>query len=148
MSFLLVLLFDGFLWFKSSWGKLTGGVFVDNIGNTLTAFSSKNPYPWFKDLLDGFAIPNSFMVGTVVMYGEFFCSASILLAVLAILGGVRERWTLWLLTAGLLGTALLNLTFWLAAGWTSPSTDSLNMLMLAVEVVGLFIVYKSMMAKG
>lgn len=147
-SILLVLLADGFLWFKSSWGKLSEGVFIENIGATLTKFASKNPNAWFKDLLTGVAIPNATAVGTMVMYGEFFFATSVLLSVLAIFGGVRDRWALWLLGVGLLGLAVMNLTFWLAAGWTSSSTDSLNVLMFAVEVVGLWLVYRSLMAKS
>ena len=148
VSFLLVLLVDGFLWFKSSWGKLSEGVFVDNLSGTLTKFASKNPYPWFKDILNSYAIPNTAAVGAMIMYGEFFFAAAVLLSVLAIFGGVRDRWVLWLLGVGLLGLAAMNLVFWFAAGWTSPSTDSLNLLMLTVELVGLWLVYRSLMAKG
>lgn len=40
------------------------------------------------------------------------------------------------LELGLLGGILLNIIFWLAAGWTSPSTDSLNLLMFLIEAIG------------
>ena len=44
--------------------------------------------------------------------------------------------TLWLLIVGLIGGAFLNLNFWLASGYTSPSSDGLNLLMLVTQVVG------------
>ncbi|MCR4305849.1 MAG: hypothetical protein NUV73_02070, partial [Candidatus Daviesbacteria bacterium] len=46
------------------------------------------------------------------------------------------------LIAGLLIGAFLNITFWLGFGYTSPSTDSLNLLMATVQIIGVFYFWK------
>lgn len=130
-----ILLVNSLVWLRSSYGKFAGGNFVQNLGSTLTAFSSKNPYPWFKGLLQNVAIPNFQVVGTAILWGELFVA-------LAIIGGVVSR-KKWLLIPGLLGGAVLNGLFWLAAGWTSPSTDSLNLLMLMIELGGIFFIWRN-----
>lgn len=141
--FLLILLAIGLLWLKSSYGKITGGTFVDGLGKTLTMFASKNPHPWYKDFLTNVAIPNSTIFGLLTMWGE-------LLAALAICGGVillivnsGSKLPKVILALGLVGGTLLNVIFWLAAGWTSASTDSLNLLMAIVQAIAAFAVAKS-----
>lgn len=133
--FYLILLANGLIWLRSSYGKFASGNFVQGLGGTLERFASKNPYSWYKDFLQNVAIPNSQTIGMVVLWGEAFVA-------LAIVGGAVFKMKR-VLILGLLGGAVLNVLFWLAAGWTSPSTDSLNLLMLVIELVGIFFVWRS-----
>ncbi len=142
--FLLFVLAIGLLWLKSSYGKLTGGVFVDGLGKTLTMFASKNPYPWYKDFLTQIAIPNSKTFGLLTMWGEFFAAVSITISSIILIATRGNKLIKAILLLGLLGGAFLNAIFWLAAGWTSASTESLNLLMLILQVIGAFAVAKSL----
>jgi len=138
----LIILLNGLLWAKSSYGKFVSGNFVDNLGKTLTAFASKNPYPWYKDFLNNVAIPNSQIFGTLTLYGEAFAALTLTFIPLYLFFKPANQILRLLLILGLLTGAFLNLIFWLAAGWTSPSTDSLNLVMLGVQVIALFAILK------
>lgn len=141
---LLILLANGFIWARSSYGKFVSGSFVDGLGATLGRFADKNPYPWFKSFLQGVAIPNASTFGQLVLWGEFLVAVSIVLGVLYLLVNPKAKCGLMCLglTLGLFGGALMNLFFWLASGYTSPSTDGLNLLMFVTQVVGIFYILR------
>lgn len=125
------------MWAKSGYGKFVSGNFADNLGKTLTAFASKNPYPWYKDFLNNIAIPNSQLFGNLTLYGEMLSAVALIGGSIYLLTkGVNKLVLLGLMTA-LLGGMFLNLIFWFAAGWTSPATDSVNLLMFTVQLVGM-----------
>lgn len=135
----LIVLADGLLWLQSAWGKVSGGKFVGALGETLGKFASNNPYPWYKQILVSTAIPNSIMVGNLVMWTELFSGLFLVGGSLYYLFSKKLNHLVRLaLIAGLIGTSGLNLMFYLAAGWTSPSTSSLNLLMLVLQVVTLW----------
>ncbi len=135
-SLLTIILAIGLIWLKSSWGKLSSGNFPDKLGGTLTTFASKNPNLWFKSILETTAIPNSVIFGYLVMLGEFFVAVTLTVASLYLLKKQKTNSTLGIwLCLGLIGGALLNLTFWFAAGWMSPSTETLNLLMAGVQII-------------
>ncbi|MCL5784924.1 MAG: hypothetical protein M1142_06260 [Patescibacteria group bacterium] len=134
---LLIFLFDGLIWLKSSIGKFQSGNFADSLGGTLAKFASNNPYPWYKSFLQNVAIPNSKIFGLFTQWGEFFSAISIILASIFLLLGTKNKVVLVLLFLGLLGGMFLNAIFWLASGWTSASTDSLNLLMFVIQTIGL-----------
>ena len=140
---LYVLLAIGFIFLRSGYGKVSGGEFVGGLEKTLGFFASKNPYPFVKAFLISTAIPNSEIFGTLTMFGELVIAVSILIPI----GYYLFKHSLipimlFLLGAGLVGALFLNGTFWLASGWTSPSTDSLNLLMVFVETIGLVFIIK------
>lgn len=140
---LTILALIGLLWLRSSWGKISGGEFVNALGPTLQKFAAKNPYPAYKSLLENFAIPNALSIAPLVMWGEFFAGLAMVGGSLYLLLNERKnRLVVQVLLLGLLVAALLNVMFYLAAGWTSPSTDSVNLAMLAVELVGLLYLFK------
>lgn len=138
----LIILINGLVWAKSSYGKLSGGTFVDGMNQTLTKFASQNPYPLYKQFLQTVAIPSSNVFGLLVMWGEFFSALAMILGSLCLLFLRPNKLVLTVLGAGLFGAALMNLNFWLASGWTSPSSESLNLLMMAIELVCLGLVFK------
>lgn len=137
-GFIFVLLTDGFIFLKSSFGKISEGKFVPGLTDTLNKFLSKNPYPWYKDFLSGIVIPNSQLFGQLIMWGEFLSSVAIIVSIICLLirvGKVKIIYTILIL--GLTGAFLLNLNFYLAAGWTSASTESLNLIMGIIALIGL-----------
>lgn len=141
--FIFVVTIIGFIFFRSGLGKVTGGEFVAGLENTLRFFASENPYPAVQSFLVNVAIPNSVLFGNLTMWSEIFIAVSIFIPVTYYL--VKKVLTcrlLVLLGAGLTGAVLLNLTFWLSSGWTSPSTDSLNLLMGLIGIAGIVLVVK------
>ncbi len=135
---LFVLGVVGFIYLKSSWGKIMGGEFVNNLGGTLGKFASKNPYPWMQNFLQSVAIPNSNIFGLLTMWGEFLSALAILVSVFYLVFSTQKsKLFIFLLLAGSFVGLFLNLIFYFAAGWISPSTESLNLLMFMVELTGL-----------
>lgn len=140
---LLVILTDGLLWLRSGFGKLQSGTFTDTLGETLKKFAGKNPHPFFKDFLENVAIPNSQVFGWLTLLGELFAAITLTGFAIYLLSGSKAcKYTKPLLALGLITGIFLNGIFWLAAGWTSPSTDGLNLLMLATQVIALAAVLK------
>lgn len=140
---LFVLLVDGLIWFQSAYGKVASGKFVEGLGATLGKFASNNPYLAVKSFLEGVAIPNSQIFGYLTMYGELLSSLAIVGGAIVLLLQPKNIQVVPFLVLGLIGASFLNLIFWLSAGWTSPSTSSVNLLMLAVEISGIFALLKS-----
>lgn len=140
---LLILLTIGLLWLKSSLGKFASGNFVSNLGTSLTKAADKNPYPFFKEFLTSVAIPNSQIFGFLVSWGEFLSAVAITLgAGMLLVNPKANKPASLILILGLFGGAFLNIIFWFGFGYTSPSTDSLNLLMATVEVIGIIFVLK------
>lgn len=138
---LIILLSVGILWLRSSFAKFTSGTFVNSLGATLAKAADKNPYPWFKQFLATVAIPNSQLFGALVLWGEVLSAVAITLgAVLLLVNTHPNKLVVLMLVLGLAGGALLNITFWLGFGYTSPSTESLNLLMAVVQIIGLVFV--------
>lgn len=141
---LSILLFDGLIWINSSYGKFMSGNFPEELGKTLTKFASQNPYPWFKDILLNQAIPQSVMVGKVVLYAEVLAAILIVLGIAGHLLNLKGVVFKLFLLKGLMMALVLNLLFWLASGWTSPSSNSLNLLMAFIELVGIIYCLKGL----
>lgn len=140
---LLILLADGLIWLRSSIGKFPPEKFIGGLGGTLQRFASNNPYPWYKDFLQNFAIPNSQTFGFLTFYGELLVALSITLASAYLLFKKQvNKIVLIILGLGLFGGMFLNTIFWLASGWMSPSTDSLNLLMFGIQLIALVVVFK------
>lgn len=143
-SFWLVLEVLGLVWLRSGWEKLSGGKFVDSLAGTLQKFAAGNPYPWFKDFLINTALPNAHLLGLLVQYGEFLGGMVLAVGSLTLLLGKKNRTIKLLMLFSLLGLVLLNGIFWLATGYTSPSTDDVNLIMFLIEVIGLLTLLKEL----
>lgn len=138
MAFNVSLLAIAWIWLEGGWEKL-GGTFVQGLGSTLEKFASKNPYPAVSDFLLNTAMPNSVLFGNLVVYGELFAAVAIGIYAVASMFGKKFSGMKYLGLAGFGSGALMSATFWLSAGWLSPSTAGLNLLMLVVEVVGFYL---------
>lgn len=137
--FYLVVLAVGFIFLRSSYGKFTGGTFVSTLGETLSKMVGKNPYPWYKSFLLSTAIPNATTFGLLTMWGELLSGLAMLLAAVYLLIKGGNKLAYLLLALGGLGGAFLNGIFWLAAGYTSSSTDGLNLLMFVIGVLAFWL---------
>lgn len=144
-GFILILLAHGLIWLRSSYGKLSGGQFVDELDKTLAFFASKNSYPLVKDFLQNTAIPNSKLFGNLTMWGEFLSALAIILGVLYLLiKKSYDKRAVVILILGLLGGIFLNAVFLFSAGWTSPSTESVNLIMFVTQLIGAVVLIKSL----
>lgn len=141
-SLLWVLLSVGLLWARSSYSKFTSGTFVTGLGETLSKVTPKNPYPVFKEFIASMVIPNSAIFGLLILWGEFLVAVSITVGTIILLLNPINKLAALVVVAGLAGGLLLNVVFWLGFGWTSPSTDSINLLMGAIELIGIFVLLK------
>lgn len=140
---LVIILSVGLILLRSSFDKFAGGTFVNSLGAILTKSAEKNPYPFFKDILTLVAIPNSQVFGLLVLWGEFLSGVVITLgAIILLLKPQVNRLVKQMLVAGLAGGLFLNVNFWLGFGYTSPSADNLNLLMIVLEAVGLVVLTK------
>lgn len=135
---LLILSIIDYIWLKSAYGKLSGGKFVAGMEGTLKKFASENPYPFVKDFLEDVAMPNAAIFGNLTMWGETLVALTLAFSLLYIFIKGTNSLILWFLSLGLLGGAFLNGVFYLSSGWTSASTDGLNLLMLVVELITAF----------
>lgn len=90
-------------------------------------------------------IPNSQLFGFLVLWGEILTALAITSgAILLLINSNAGRFINLLLIGGLIGGVFLNIIFWLGFGHTSPSTDSLNLLMATVQIIGIVFLLKQL----
>ncbi|KKR28457.1 MAG: DoxX family protein, partial [candidate division CPR2 bacterium GW2011_GWD1_39_7] len=116
-------------WLKGGWEKVTGGEFVGGMEKTLGYFASKNPFGLYKSFLSETAIPNATAFGIMVSWGELLSGLILALAALTILLNKRLKFRREITLAALIVVMVMNANFWLAAKWTSPAVDGLNLIM-------------------
>ena len=144
-GFLTIYLILGGVWLRSSTGKISGGKFVSTLGDTLTKMSPNNPYPWFKSFLQNMVVPNSILFGNLTMWGEFLTAVVITGASLYLLfSKFDQRLGLIVLILGLFCGMFLNAIFWLGFGYSNVSTESLNLFMFLIELVGIVVLFISL----
>ncbi|MBI2086276.1 hypothetical protein HYT74_02960 [Candidatus Daviesbacteria bacterium] len=140
-----IYLIIGLIWARSSLEKIFGGEFVDSLGGILTKVAQANPYLWYKNFLIGVVTPNSQIFANLTMWGEFLTAVSISAgAIYLLLSKTKERASKILLLGGLIGGMFLNTIFWLGFAYTSPATDTLNLLMLLIELLGAVVLIKDL----
>lgn len=133
-ALLLIQFLIGLIWFKSALAKFTGGAFVSSLAKTLTFFASKNP-TFYKGFIENVALPHSVIFAQLTRFGEL--TAGIFLAFTAlgfIIKKIPQR-AAYLALIGAVTGFFLNLNFGLAAYWTSPATETVNLLMAGIEII-------------
>ncbi len=111
--------FTGLVWLNAGLEKLTTPNF--RIRGAVGYFASKNPYPWYATFLKGTVLTNADLWTTLVIAGEILVGLSLIFGLFTNLGAFFGFF--------------LSLNFFLAAGWTGPSTYSLNLNMLLVQLM-------------
>ncbi len=125
-----------FEWLHSGWGKWAGPGFMDNIGKTLEGFAAKTPYKAYGAFLTNNAVPNADLFGNSIRLGEMGVGIALVLSGIILLTQKRlPSWTVAVTAIALLGGALMNLNFFLASGWSSPSTWGVNMVMGFIHLI-------------
>lgn len=125
-----------FEWLHSGWGKWAAPGFMDNIGKTLAGFGSKTPYTTYGSFLNETIVPNAETFGNLIRTGEIGVGLALALAGIILL--VQKKLSplaTWLLVVAFLAGALMNLNFFLAAGWSSPSTWGVNLVMGLIHLI-------------
>lgn len=130
-------------WWTAGWEKVSSSAFVEDIGRTLAAFASRNPFPWYKSFLEGFAARNSTLLAYAVEWTQIVIGLTLALFAAVILyrpddAGRNRRWlrcAIWCLAAG----AVMNANFYLAAGWNNPGTRGVNVVMFWSQIVLMYV---------
>lgn len=126
-------------WWAAGWEKITSTNFVDSIGKTLGYFASKNPFPWYKAFLTGFAAAHGTAFALAVQWGETAVGVGLFVGTIAMAyAGAVRRNSLILSTAALVGGLLMSANFYLAAGWTGAGTKGSNVILFWVQAVLLY----------
>mgnify|MGYP006977227611 FL=1 len=125
-------------WISGGFGKISGGQFVSTIGKTLSRFENGNPHGWYVDSMVRVAKDSPEIFGQLVQWGELFAGIGLIVAILT--HGLSEQspWrnmARYVAILSLLGGVFMNLNFYYAAGWTSPSTGGLNLLMFWLQIL-------------
>lgn len=125
-------------WLSAGWGKIYGGQFVPNMVKSLARFENGNPHDWYVSSLLSSAKSYPTAFGLLVQWGEQLAGIGLLAAlVLYVFSKQRSSkcFAQSVSVAALLGGMFMNLNFYFAAGWTSPSTGGLNALLFWVQAV-------------
>ena len=123
-------------WFLSGVAKFRSPGFMDNLSKTLEGFAAKTPYTGYSNFLHDIAVPNAALFGNLVRTGELLASIALILggAILLIRGSLSTTISGFVVLA-LIGLLIMNLNFYLAAAWSSPSTAGINLLMILIEAI-------------
>ena len=144
----MIFFVDGLLWLRSGLGKVAEGKFAESLPLILKKFASENPYPFYKQLLLTTGIPYAKTLAGIIMWGEVISALAILFSVISLF--IRPNANYFAertLVGGLLIGLILNTNFWFGGGWTSASTESINLLMAAIEAIGIATLVKGWFTK-
>ncbi len=124
-------------WIVGGYTKITGGTFVSGMPDTLTRFATNNPHSWYTSTILAQAQQFPAVFGHLVQWGELLAGVGLLVA--AILSTMRstadvQRAASLIAVPALLGGAFMNANFFFAAGWMSPSTSGLNMVLFWAHI--------------
>ncbi len=123
-------------WLHSGWGKWSDPGFINNIGKTLETFAAKTPYKSYGSFLSSNVVPNAHTFGNMIRSGEVLVGLALALSGLWLINRkMLPMWGIWAVIIACFGAALMNLNFFLASGWSSPSTWGVNLIMCLIEIV-------------
>lgn len=139
LAILCIQLVLAYEWLHGAWEKLHGGVFVGGIVKALSRFEVGNPHTWYVRSFLSIAKNYPELFGQLVQWGELLVGIGLVVVVVVYAHSSRvqvvRRAISVLAILALLGGAWMNANFYFAAGWTSPSTSGLNVLMFWVQLI-------------
>ena len=125
-------------WWSAGFEKMSSGVFVTGLPKTLGFFASQNPFMWVKNFLLGFATNNATIFGQLVQWSQIVIAVVLVLSAVAYVysknTSVRKT-AIVLSVLALIGGMVMNIIFYLAAGWTGPGTKGVNVMMFWTEAI-------------
>lgn len=137
-------------WWSAGWEKVSTPEFVSGIRETLAFFASKNPFPWYKDFLLGFASQNATVFAYAVEWSQLAIAVALGVSAWTLVysrNAAVRRWALIVSVLALLGGAKMNANFYLAAGWTGPGTKGSNVVMFWPQVMLAYVWTTSLLSK-
>ncbi len=143
---LLIQLILGYEWLNSAWEKFTKPEFMDGIEKTIAIFAAKTHYGWYGSFLRS---SDAQFFGNLTRFGELLVGLGLVAGAVYMLTAYPKylKWAFITVLAASVGACLLNLSFYLAAGWSSPSTSGINVVMGLVSAV-LALVYAKLLLHG
>ncbi len=125
-----------FEWLHSGWGKWIKPDFMAGISGTLSTFASKTPHLIYGNFLNTYIVPNALLFGQLIRLGEIVVGVVLVLSGLALIlkKGLKNNLAI-LIGIVCFGSAFMNLNFFLASGWSSPSTWGINLVMMIIEII-------------
>ncbi len=123
-------------WLHSGWGKWASSGFMDNIDKTFGVFISKNPHLGYTTFLQDTVLPNAQIFGNLIRTSEMAVGIAFLLAGILLLAKKQiPILVTWVLVVALIGATIMNINFYLASGWSNPSTAGINLVMGAISLI-------------
>ncbi|GEM_PF-1554657 len=128
-------------WWSAGWEKISTPDFVNGINKTLGFFASQNPFPWYKNFLNDFALPNATRFAYTVEWSQIAIAIVLLVTAVLVLytRGSLNKLVLLVAAVALIGGMLMNTNFYLAAGWTGPGTKGSNVVMFWTQAMLLYV---------
>ena len=116
--------------------------FVANIEKTLTVFANGTSFAWYKSFLLGFASQNATAFAYAVEWSQIFIAIALAAAAWTYIfvksSAVRQACAA-ISALALFGGMLMNANFYLAAGWTGPGTQGINVVMFWIQGILLYV---------
>lgn len=123
-------------WLHSGWSKWATSGFMDNIDKTFGVFISKNPHFGYSVFLQDTVLPNAQIFGNIIRTSEMAVGIALLIAGVILLTKKQLPIVItWILSIALIGATIMNINFYLASGWSNPSTAGINLVMGAISLV-------------
>lgn len=123
-------------WLMSGWGKFADDKFMLGFEKTVGAFAAKTPHSFYADFLNNTVAANADLFANLVRTGELLIGvALVVFGVYYLTQKKLDPIYRSILVVALICGAFLNLNFYLAAGWSSPSTAGINVLMGLVQLI-------------
>jgi uncharacterized membrane protein YphA (DoxX/SURF4 family) len=137
LTLIFIQLLVGYEWLHAGLEKIIHGSFPGTMAKTLVSFSSQNPHAWYAKTVLAHAATRPELFGQLVQWGEFMTGLALIATALLWATNRIHSSTLWIIAciAPLIIGIVLNLNFYLAAGWMSPSTSTLNAFMGWIELI-------------
>jgi hypothetical protein len=139
----------GYVWWSAGWEKITDNTFIPGLAKVLTAWATKNPYPLVHDFLLTSGVKYAQLFGFFVAFGEYLIGVVLIALAYAWLTARSEetrRASLYISAICYAIGAVMSAVFYLAAGHSSPSTHTVNVLMFWVQAL-LFYAYIMMLVQ-
>jgi len=118
---IFIRLIVGVEWFIAGLEKLIDPTYVSGMAGTLGFFASGNPNAWYVNLINNSFIPNAELFAWLVSIGELLIGIALIFGILVNISAIVSFF--------------LNLNFYFAAAWISPSTQSINWVLMILGLI-------------
>lgn len=128
----------GYAWASAGAQKIADPRFLIDMPRMLGSIAMRNPFGWYRDLLIDVGVKYAQFFGSVIAWGQLFTGLALAGAAVLLIYAKNERqWRLALLASVIACAAgmLMNANFYVAAGWTDPTIEGMNVLMFWAQAL-------------